>query len=140
MLSGAMPGWPFDGLLNNGIMTATRSLTLLPDGSGQEIAGATETLVFEVYIKKINGSLAGRRDDNFSYYEGGGVTPVGVDSLSGFADRILPQWALQQADIKLVSDDLGEGIFEPQPNVRPARPLVEAETGSYLFGNFIKNK
>lgn len=140
MINGAMPGWPFDGLLNNGVMTATRALTLGVDANGQEVAGTTQTLVFEVYIKRVNGSLAGRKDSEFSYYEGGGITPAGVDSLSGFADRVLPDWVFQQANIKLVSDDLGEGIFEPQPNVRPARNLVEAETGSYLFGNFIKNK
>jgi len=126
-LSGAMPGWPFEGLLGNATMTATRS-----DGTA---------LTFRAYLKKNDGTIVDRVGRGLSVYEGGGgIDPEEVDKLNGFADRVLPDWVRQADNIACISDDLGEGLFEPRPQNRPARGLVEAETGSYLHGKFIRNK
>jgi hypothetical protein len=126
-LSGAMPGWPFEGLLDNATMVATRS-----DGT---------VLVFRAYLKKNNGFTADRGGEGFAIYEGGGgIDPERVDRLEGFADRILPDWVRQADNIACASNDLGDGLFEPRPQIRPARGQVEAQTGSYLYGKFIRNK
>lgn len=139
-LAGAMPGWPFEGLLNNGVMEATRATSLTLDEHGQESAGTTQTLRFAVYLKKANAAVGGRESMGIYSQLSGGVDPERVESLEGFADRMLPDWVLNQANIRLVSDDMGEGLFVPRPSIRPARAQVEAETGSYLYGDFIKNK
>jgi hypothetical protein len=142
LLSGAMPGWPFEGLLDNATMIATRptSLTLDPD-NGQEIGDNPQSLTFRCYLKRNDGAIAGYGGDGFETYEGGGgIDPEQVEKINGFADRILPSWVLKQAEIICNSDDLGEGIFYPMPNIRPARGLVEAETGSYLYGKFLTNR
>ena len=143
MLSGAMPGWQFDGLLDNATLTATRATSLAIDlESGQEVPSSVETVVFRAYFKANKGFTAnGRGGDNFAPSEGGGgIDPERMDGVDGFADRILPAWVLRSPAIQCVHDSLGVGTFEPRPQIRSAQALVEAETGSYLYGKFIKDK
>jgi len=143
VLSGAMPGWPFDQSLDNATLTATRATSLAIDPeSGQEVPGTVETVVFRAYFKANKGFTAtGQSGDGFASHEGGGgIDPERTDKMDGFADRILPAWVLSSPAIQCVHDSLGVGTFEPRPQVRSAQALVEAETGSYLYGKFIKDK
>jgi hypothetical protein len=140
-LSGAMPGWVFDGLLDNATMIATRPTSLIIADNGQEAGADPQSITFRCYLKRNNGFIADKGGNGFETYEGGGgIDPERTDKIDGFADRILPDWVLKQAEIVCNSDDLGEGIFYPMPNIRPARELVEAETGSYLHGTFLANR
>jgi hypothetical protein len=101
-LSGAMPGWPFEGLLDNATMTATRS-----DGT---------VITFRAYLKKNNGATADGSGIGFETHEGGGgIDPERVDRLEGFADRVLPAWVRQAENIVCVSDDLGRACSSLAP-------------------------
>jgi hypothetical protein len=137
-----MPGWPFDGLLDNATLTATRATSLAIDPeSGQEVPGSAETVVFRAYFKSNKGVAADGTGQGFASHEGGGgIDPERTDKMDGFADRILPAWVLSSPTIQCVHDSLGVGTFEPRPQIRSAQALVEAETGSYLYGKFIKGK
>jgi hypothetical protein len=141
-LSGAMQGWPFQGLLDNATMVATRPRELVVADNGQETGANPQTIRFRCYLKRNNGVIADNGSgDGFGAYEGGGgIDPERTDKVDGFADRVLPSWVLKQSEIICESDDLGEGVFYPLPNVRPARGLVEAQTGSYLYGTFLAKK
>jgi hypothetical protein len=126
-----MPGWPFEGLLDNATMSSSRPTILAFGENGQEEGANHQELVFRAYLKRAEGAITDL---------GGGLDPESLGALEGFADRVLPDWALKQVEIACSSDDLGDGIFYPMPQIRPARGIVEAQTGSYLYGSFIANR
>ena len=120
---------PFAGLLDNATITFSRPTTYVEDPrTGNMVPDAVETLAVRAYFKKIAPvkDRAPQLDQDIYRVEGFAVSPPNPP------DWICPGLVDQTCTI----DQIGQGLFNFEPKIHAAQPLVEAVTGIYLQGIF----
>ena len=120
---------PFQGLLDNATITFSRPTTFVKDpNTGNMVPGTTETVVVRAYFKKLKPIKDREAQLDQDIYE---VTGFAVDP------QIPPSWISPGlVDQACTIDRIGEGLFNFEPRIHSAQPLVEAVTGIYLQGTF----
>ena len=120
---------PFLGLLDNATITFSRPTGFVQDpATGNMVPSGAEEVEVRTYFKKVKPPKDRDPQLDQDIYE-----------VDGFAvdPQAPPAWvAPGLVDQRCTIDEIGQGLFNFEPKIHAAKPLVEEVTGIYIQGVF----